>query len=100
MVTGSAGMGELGSRLSVGQHTLFFLSSATVLSAGAAPPRSRPGAAPRGQLKRNGAAILPIDRPAPTFQGCGRRRAHRRLMRACPIDRRVSDAIKPNTEGS
>jgi hypothetical protein len=38
MVTGSAGMGELGSRLSVGQHSLFFLSAATVLSAGAAAP--------------------------------------------------------------
>jgi hypothetical protein len=31
-------MGELGSRLSVGQHSLFFLSAATVLSALAAPP--------------------------------------------------------------
>jgi len=39
MVTGSAaGMGELGSRLSVGQHSLFFLSAATVLSAGGAAP--------------------------------------------------------------
>src|SRR6516162_750138 len=36
MVTGSAGMGELGSRLSVGQHSLFFLSAPTVLSAVAA----------------------------------------------------------------
>jgi hypothetical protein len=31
-------MGELGSRLSVEQHSLFFLSAATVLSAGAAAP--------------------------------------------------------------
>jgi len=41
MVTGSAGMGELGSRLSVGQHSLFFLSAPTVLSAVAAAPGRR-----------------------------------------------------------
>jgi hypothetical protein len=34
-------MGELGSRLSVGQHSLFFLSAPTVLSAVAAPPGRR-----------------------------------------------------------
>src|SRR5262245_49454940 len=33
MVTGSAAIGELGWRLRVGQHSLFFLSAATVLSA-------------------------------------------------------------------
>jgi hypothetical protein len=33
MVIGSAAMDELGSRLLLGQHTLFFLSAATVLYA-------------------------------------------------------------------
>jgi hypothetical protein len=33
MVTGSAAIGELDWRLRVGQHSLFFLSAATVLSA-------------------------------------------------------------------
>src|SRR5215469_14123487 len=99
MVTGSAGMGELGSRLSVGQHSLFFLSAPTVLSAVAAPP-GRLGAV-RGQLMRNRPAILSIDRPAPTFQGCGPQAAdQRRRMRACPIARRVSDATQPSTKGS
>src|SRR5690349_20097735 len=98
MVTGSAGMGELGSRLSVGQHSLRFLCAATVLSAAAAGQHRCGGA--RGQLMQNRPAILPIDRPAPTFRGCGRRR--RTAAAACgPVDsQRVSDAIQPSTKGS